>query len=124
MTGMTLLCHFPSRSVRKLNPVCSREYSKVRGVVQFNIRPPRGSAISPQILGRRNRRESRSEACLANQMMIGWNPPKLKPPIRVVQDGAHRKRLDGSPDPIPPGAFLIVREIVEPSSSGNAEKAL
>jgi hypothetical protein len=43
------------------------------------------------------------------------NPPKLLPPIRVVRDGAHTRRLDGSPDPIPPGAFLVVREIVEPS---------
>jgi hypothetical protein len=43
------------------------------------------------------------------------NPPKLAPPIRVVQDGARRERLDGSRDPIPPGAFLVVREIIEPS---------
>jgi hypothetical protein len=42
------------------------------------------------------------------------NPPKLAPPIRVLQDGKRVERLDGSPDPIPPGAFLVVREIIEP----------
>jgi hypothetical protein len=42
------------------------------------------------------------------------NPPKLVRPVRVVQDGERVERLDGSSDPVPPGAFLVVREIVNP----------
>ncbi len=42
------------------------------------------------------------------------NPPKLVPPIRVMQDGKRIERLDGSNAPIPKGAPLVVREIVDP----------
>jgi hypothetical protein len=48
------------------------------------------------------------------------NPPKFAPPIRVVQDGKRIERLDGSSDPVPPGAFLVVREIVNPPPSEDA----
>jgi hypothetical protein len=58
------------------------------------------------------------------------NPPKLVPPVRVLQDGKRFERLDGGSEPIPPDAPRIVRVIVDPEPAldddcpfGSSERA-